>query len=118
MKARFRLTRSTEFKRVRRFGKSFAHPLVVLIVSPNETDQVRMGIVASRSVGGAVKRNRARRQIRAAIQPIIPQVLPGWDGILIARQPMTTASFTQIQNAVRNLFQRARILKVINDPEE
>ena len=37
MQRKFRLTRSEDFKRVRRSGKSYAHPLVVLIVQPHDT---------------------------------------------------------------------------------
>jgi hypothetical protein len=58
VKRRFRLTRSTDFKRVRRIGRSYAHPLVVLIVASNEIQQARIGIVAGKTVGMAVERNR------------------------------------------------------------
>jgi len=40
---KFRLTRSEDFKRVRRFGKSYAHPLVVLIVQSHDTRSTPQG---------------------------------------------------------------------------
>ena len=46
---------------MRQSGKSFGDPLVVLIVAPNELGSVRIAVVAGRSVGGAVLRNRAKR---------------------------------------------------------
>jgi len=79
MKRKFRLTRSTDFKRVRRFGKSYAHPLVVLISQPNELNISRFGISAGRSVGNAVHRNRAKRQIRESLRPLLPSIKSGWD---------------------------------------
>ena len=109
VKRKFRLRKSTEFQRVRRYGSSYAHPLIVLVVLPNEQRFSRFGIVAGRSMGNAVHRNRAKRLMRAALQPLFQRVAPGWDVILIARQPLLGASFPQIQSALSELSLRAKI---------
>jgi len=106
----FRLTRSTDFKRVRRYGKSYAHPLCVLVAIPNETEQVRVGVTASRSVGNAVKRNRAKRRLRAATAAWLPELAPGWDFILIARSAILEAPFPTLIQTIAELLHRARIL--------
>ncbi|NLG73814.1 MAG: ribonuclease P protein component [Chloroflexi bacterium] len=112
MQRKFRLTSSADFQRVRRLGKSYAHPLVVLVAHPNELqDQTRFGIAAGRRLGSAVKRNRAKRLLRAALQSYIKAVIPGWDVILIARQPLLQATFLQIQEAVAALLRRANLLQ-------
>ncbi len=111
MKRRFRLTRSTDFKRVRSNGKSYAHPLLVLVVSPAEEEaHIRFGVTASRGIGSAVIRNRAKRLIREALRPLLPDLRPGWDVVAIARSGLLSANFTQIQAAVRTLLQRAGLL--------
>ena len=79
MQRKFRLTRSTDFKRVRRDGKSYAHPLIVLIALENQLSITRVGVTAGKSVGNAVKRNRAKRLIRAATRALHPQMATGWD---------------------------------------
>ena len=109
MKRRFRLTRSTDFKRVRSIGKSFAYPLVVLIAAPSEAEHVRIGIAAGRSTGGAVSRNRAKRLLREACRPLVPQLSPGKDIILIARASIVGASLTEVQEAIKGLFRRAHL---------
>lgn len=49
MQKRFRLSRSEDFKRVRRIGKSYAHPLVVLVAQANETStQIRVGLLQAK----------------------------------------------------------------------
>jgi len=111
VKRRFRLTRTTDFKRVRRFGRSFAHPLVVLVVLPDEAGKLRFGITAGRSVGGAVQRNRAKRLLRSVVRPLLQQVNPGWSAILIARQPILEAPYGELQSAIRILLERARLLR-------
>lgn len=110
MNPRFRLVRSADFKRVRRFGKSFAHPLVVLIVLPNELDRTRIAVAASRSVGKAVDRNRAKRLLRAAAQPLIPSIQIGWDMILLARKPLIQMKCQETQTALITLLKRAHLL--------
>ena len=51
MKRCFRLTRSNDFKRVRRSGKSYAHPLVVLYVMKSDPVGVRVGVSAGLAGG-------------------------------------------------------------------
>lgn len=95
---------------MRREGKSFAHPLVVLVIAPNDLNQVRVGVAAGRSVGKAVQRNRAKRRLREAMRPLLPHLPPGWDLLLIARAPLNAAPFTQVRQAVHILLRRAGLL--------
>ena len=111
MERRYRLSSSSDFKWVRRYGKSYAHPLVVLILLQNELDRSRFGVAAGRSVGNAVQRNRAKRLLRESLRPLIPAILPGWDLILIARHSLAQASLQQTMDAVNSLLLRASLLK-------
>jgi len=106
----FRLTQSTDFKRVRRFGKSYAHPLVVLVVSPTNGDRTRIGVAAGQSVGNAVHRNRAKRLLREAIRPLLSKLKPGWNIILISRKPILEAKLPEIQNSLQQLFSKANLI--------
>ena len=110
MERRFRLTRSTDIKRVRRLGKSYAHPLIVLQMAVNENQDTRFGIVAGRSVGGAVQRNRAKRLMRESLRSLLPEINPGWDILLLARHGMDNATFLKVNNALTNLLNRAHLL--------
>jgi ribonuclease P protein component len=105
------LTSTTDFERVRRFGKSYAHPFVVLVVLPNEMDQSRFGISAGRSIGNAVQRNRAKRILRETVRPLIPAIATGWDLVILARKPMANARFDEIGAALTNLLTQARLLE-------
>lgn len=110
MQRNFRLTRSEDFKRVRRDGKSYAHPLVVLIVQNNDQPRVRVGVAAGRTVGTAVYRNRAKRLLREVMRSLIPDSAPGLDLILIARPALVSATLDDTQRALLNLLQRAKVL--------
>jgi ribonuclease P protein component len=137
---KFRLTRSEDFKRVRRSGKSYAHPLVVLIVQthdkrsatlaragnasvvpptlggePANEPRVKIGVAAGRTVGTAVIRNRAKRLLREAIRPLIPNVASGLDLILIARPGLVSAPLEETRQALLTLLQRAKVLIPLNE---
>ena len=116
MQRKFRLTRSEDFKRVRRSGKSYAHPLVVLIVQTHDQPRVKVGVAAGRTVGTAVYRNRAKRLLREAMRTLIPNITLGLDLILIARPGLASATLEETRRALLNLLQRAKILIPLNEP--
>jgi len=115
VKRRFRLTRSTDFKRVRRAGKSYAHPLVVLYTLksdlPNDDGfRVRVGVSAGVAVGNAVKRNRAKRLLRAAMNELLPRTASGSDLLLVARSSLPQSNLQQTHEALASLLERAGLL--------
>lgn len=106
----FRLTHSEDFERARRSGRSYPHRLVVLVARSNETGRTRVGVTAARAVGNAVKRNRAKRLLRAAMQGLLALVHPGWDLILIARPPLVSSNSTEVRDVLLTLLRRAELI--------
>jgi ribonuclease P protein component len=100
---------------VRRTGKSYAHPFAVLLAHASEAPRVRVGVTAGRSIGGAVQRNKAKRLLREAMRPLLPQLVPGWDLVVIARPALLSSSFQDISRALASLLRRARILPLSNE---
>ncbi len=107
MNRKYRLKSASDFKRVRRNGKSYAHPLVILVVCSNELSAIRIGVQAGKSMGNAVRRNRAKRKLRSAIQKYLPDLQRGRDAILIARPPLNEADWIAIHTAVKRMFEQA-----------
>jgi len=107
---KFRLTRSEDFKRVRRSGRSYAHPLIVLVVQKNELEHLRVGIAAGHMTGSAVHRNRAKRLLREAMRTLLPNIASHADLILIARSGLHSATLADTRQALLNLLQRAQLL--------
>ena len=116
MKRNFRLARSTDFKRVRRSGKSYAHPFIVLYAIKSDEPSVRVGVSAGLAVGNAVKRNRAKRLLRAAMNELLPQTVPGSDLLLIARSPLPKSDLLHTRAALSNLLERASLLLQTHEP--
>ena len=84
---RGRLSRSADFDRVYREGRSRANRYLVLYVFPrvDETGEPRLGVSVGRKVGGAVERNRVKRLLREAFAAVSPELPPGHDVVLVAR---------------------------------
>lgn len=112
MDRRFRLTSSSDLKRVRRAGKSYAHPLAVLVAWRSGLPTTRCAVTAARSVGSAVARNRAKRRLREALRRWMPHAGPGWDVVLIARPEAVTADWPALLAAVERLLLRAQVIGV------
>lgn len=68
---------------------------------------IRVGFTASRKVGSAVARNRARRRLRAVAAAIMPSAAPGHDFVVIARADTLTRPFpgllADLEAALRRL---------------
>ena len=110
MNRRYRLTSSTDFKRVRRTGKSYAHPLAILVASPNNLTTSRFGITASRGMGSAVRRNRGKRLLREVVRGYLSHIASGWDILLIARSAILEADWLEVCDSVAGLLRQANLL--------
>lgn len=108
-----RLRRKDDFQRVRAGGRSWTNRLLVLGALASDLDHVRVGVTASRRVGGAVTRVRARRLIREAMRPWLREISGGWDLVFIARAPLGSASFQDVDQAVAQLLRRAGLVREI-----
>ena len=71
----------------------------------------RFAFSASRRVGHAVSRNRAKRLLRAAVHSNLTEIEPGWDCLLIARERTAKASYVDVESAVTQLLRRAQLLE-------
>ncbi len=82
-----RLKKRADFLRVAAARRKFATPGLVLQAAANSdgNGQIRVGYTASRRVGGAVIRNRARRRLRAAVDVVMERAVPDMDYVVIAR---------------------------------
>jgi ribonuclease P protein component len=86
-----------EFKRVFDAGHRGQGRFMTLLVAPNQTNAPRLGIVASRKLGGSVQRNRAKRLIREIFRLTTPAETPAVDVVVIPRRALLDAAYVALE---------------------
>ena len=109
---RGRLSRSGDFDRVYRDGRSHSNRFLVLYAFPRDDDDddgdVRLGVSVSRKVGGAVERNAVKRALREAFWAFGESLPAGFDFVLVARPDVAALverdGTPGVEGALRELF--------------
>jgi len=105
-----RLRRSADLKVAQQRGRSWRHSLCILVIGQGGAEASRFAFIASRRVGKAVVRNRARRYLREAVRLHLDKIQPGWDCVWIARPLLPEASFAEVETAVLQLLAQAKLI--------
>ena len=97
---RRRLSRSGEFERVYREGRSHASRYLVVYAFPRAEDdgEARLGVSVGRKLGGAVERNRIKRLLREAFWTNAASLRPGHDFVIVVRPhaPLMLADYQRL----------------------
>lgn len=119
MKRLYRVRENERFQEIRRRGRSYSDRSLVLCVLPNGLPYSRHGFSVSRRIGKAVQRNKIRRRLRESLRLRMDKILPGWDLVWIARTPIQSAEYGEIDAACARLLWRASLLPepIVTGPE-
>ena len=96
-----RLRNRAEFLAVQERGRRLSGRHMTLLVLPNTQGVDRLGVVASRKLGGAVVRNRAKRRIREMFrlgQPARDLTLRSLDIVVIPKRELAATPFETLQH--------------------
>ena len=98
-----RLRRPAEFKQVYERGARIHGRYATVFLLPNALVVGRLGITASRKLGNAVRRNRAKRLIREVFRR--NKLAPGFDVVIVPKPELLDASLTAIEAEYRRNIQ-------------
>ncbi|WP_272943634.1 ribonuclease P protein component [Hippea alviniae] len=101
LKKQFKSLKSNEFKEVYTKGKKIVTSFYVLFILKGK-EELKVGVVASKKIGKAVKRNRAKRRLREIVRLSQPFLSKNMWLVLVARKGILKADFWQAQKLFLN----------------
>ncbi len=110
-----RLRRSQDFTATMRTGRRARHALLTAVARRTETAETRVGFAVSRRVGGAVVRNRVKRQIRMITHA--SRWRGGYDVVIVPQPACAEARFDEIASAITSTCERLGVLMDYNPAE-
>ena len=105
------LRKQSDFIQVYNRGSSKGSKYVVVLYKKNNLDYTRTAFVASKKVGNSVKRNRARRLMKAAYSNIKAKLIAGYDIVFVARSTISEQNEMDVERA---MFGAVRAAGLIN----
>ena len=99
-----RIRRRPEFQLVYERGAKVHSRYSTVFIMPNAGTVGRLGIAATRKLGGAVRRNRAKRLIREVFRR--NKIAPGFDVVIIPKRELLDATLTDLETDYRALIER------------
>lgn len=105
------LKTNSDFRRAYMRGKSYTNPALVTYVIKNRAGICRVGITASKKIGNAVERNRARRVIREAFRTINEPICGNYDIVFVARTRTVYKKSTEIRQVMISSLKQAGLIE-------
>ena len=112
-----KLKENYSFRRAYKKGKSFVWPVFVIYVVKARKG-IRLGIAAGKKLGGAVKRNRAKRVITAAFRECLPLITAGYDFVIVARTTILDIKSTDAAASMKKLMVQAGVINDVIENEQ
>lgn len=99
------------FRRLYRSKLCYVYPQIVVYVARNRLKTFRYGITTSKKIGNAVKRNRCRRVIRAAMYELSDKLNDGYDVVIVARTRAAYVKSTELVAPIKCGLEKAGVIK-------
>ena len=104
------ITKRSDFLLAAKSGFKFVKPAFVVQVRKRDSASdttIRIGFTATKKLGNAVMRNRAKRRLRVMVRTLVPEFgVEGCDYVFIGRDAIYTAGFNTIMSDMRHSLRR------------
>lgn len=100
------LKENKDFRRMYYRAKSEASPVLVTYAMKNRRGETMVGITSGKKIGNAVKRNRARRVIRAAFSELEGRLCGNYDIVFVARSRTTEVKMQSVLESMEAQLKR------------
>lgn len=105
------INRNSLFARAYRSKLSFVSPYVITYVVPRKKGAIRVGLTASKKIGCAVTRNRARRVVKAAAAKVLASADGSFDIVFVCRAATAAQKSTRLEGIIARHLEKAGVLR-------
>lgn len=111
LKKCYRLRKNEDFRKVYEKGNSVATRTLVLYWDRSiHSEGPRLGVSASKRIGNAVVRNRIRRRLKALMSPLLMEMDPSLDLVIIARKPIVDTDHLILKKDLEKALRKAALM--------
>lgn len=108
MKKEFRIRKNEEFQKIIQFKRFYASPSLTLYVKPKNDTHARVGISVGKKIGGAVQRNKVKRQLRMMLQECF-DFDGSFDAVVLVRPHFNEENYNTNKNYLETLLKKVKI---------
>lgn len=109
LKRQYRIRTGKQYNNIYKYGKKFGGRYLLVYIMKKEAGGNRFGVVTSKKVGKAVKRNRVKRQIRAIIEHSQNEIPGNNDFIVIARHHIYGVNSQELEKDFLKIMKKAKL---------
>jgi ribonuclease P protein component len=110
LKKENRLRKSSDFQRAYKRGTYVVARQMVIYRVANFSAVNRIGFVVSKKVGPSHVRNRCKRLLREAMRQFLPEIVRGYDLVVVARPSLAEEGFTGTYQIMAKLLRKAKLV--------
>lgn len=100
------ISKNSDFKRLYNNGRKVVTKYIVFYYLKNDLKEDRIGLTVSKKVGKSVVRNRVKRLMKEAFRLNFSGTKAGYDFVLVARNRMKDAGFSQVDKIVNDFLKK------------
>lgn len=108
MRKELRVRKNQEYREIMGEKKFYVSPSFTLYVKARTGENARIGLSVGKKLGGAVQRNKVKRQVRMMLQEIM-SFNEDFDGILLVRPHFLTESYASNKKVLETLIKKVKI---------
>ncbi|MBQ7579207.1 MAG: ribonuclease P protein component [Clostridia bacterium] len=109
LKKEYRLKKKYQFNYTFKNGQSAGSKHLVIVFTPSNNKNIKIGLAVTKKVGKAFMRNKIKRQIRSAIAPMLSNLKPKYNLIIVARPNIVNTPYKEIESEINYLIKKANL---------
>ncbi|HCX03341.1 MAG TPA: ribonuclease P protein component [Clostridiales bacterium] len=103
------IKKNKDFKKVYKYGKSYADKNLVIFILKNRKNQKRFGITTAKKINKAVVRNKIRRRLKEIVRKNIDNMIDGYDIVVMCRVKGMESSYNDLEKSFIKLTKKTKL---------